>query len=307
MQHAGHKKATALLEESSPATGWNAFFAQTIKTCEHDESNLLCESVSRALWGDESFAELLRFKVLQELEGNGEWYQQRVGQVLYNSSVQSIRHQLGLSVHEADEENGGKKKKAGKAKKEGGLLSIKKGGKEKSGNVEVELQVLLLNAKNLSGSSGFAVSSGITHCHRSWYSLCVPPQDPMCTLEVGKQKFRSTTKSKTNSPKWNEAFKFRLPRLCASLAHSPLKVSVVGSKCSVWSRSMHLLTCISHSLMLHLEPNHQVSILDVGKLLSTDLIGTIEINQADLRPGVVWRDAHPLGRSIKGDTKGVGA
>ena len=32
--------------------------------------------------------------------------------------------------------------------------------------------------------------------------------DPYCTLELGKQKFRSKTVKKTLDPKWGQAFKF---------------------------------------------------------------------------------------------------
>jgi hypothetical protein len=241
--HSAHASATTFLLDSTPATQWGAFFGQTIKTCGHDESNLLCESVSKTIWGDESFAELLRFKVLQELEGHRDFYEQRVGHALYMECVHSLRHQLGMS--EGVQDRGAKKKASSKTKK--------KAASKNNSEQCAELHVHLLNAKNLRGSTGFA--------------------DPMVQLELGKQKFKSTVKSKTNSPVWGESFVFRLPTLCASLAHSPLKVTVIDS----------------HGL------------------LSSDVIGAVELNQADLRAGVVWKDVHPLGKPVKGDTKGASA
>jgi hypothetical protein len=46
---------------------------------------------------------------------------------------------------------------------------------------------------------------------------------------VGKQKYRSSVKHKTNFPTWDERFVFKLPKLCASLQHSPLKVTVIDN------------------------------------------------------------------------------
>jgi hypothetical protein len=78
MEHGMDNDATVFLAESIPVKKWGPVCMKTNETCNHGHSNRLCEAVSRAMWGCESLAELLRFKVLQELEENAEWYAQRV-------------------------------------------------------------------------------------------------------------------------------------------------------------------------------------------------------------------------------------
>jgi hypothetical protein len=230
------------------------------------------------MWGCESLTELLRFKLLQELEENAEWYAKRVGRAFLGANVRDLKVQLDTSGDDG----------LGIDDLQDGLTAILSAGQELADLIVgdedelAELHVHLSNATKLrckvqsflSGGAYKVLCCGVrVLAARLVLSIpvacCIHIQDPVCTLEVGDEKFESSVLHMTSEPEWGEQFVFRLPKLFASLQHTPLKVTVSDQS--------------------------RTEIGSVALLKNTPkMVGTVELRQPDFKVGVVWNENHKL-------------